>query len=310
MNFVAGAAKKGYGITVHGPYFRASLAYDVKNFAASAKPALFTACTGRALLTRVAYNNVLRVSREKLKLPFGNPYFRFAAAVSQGTLEEHKLLGRRVPTHVLRPANAFDKKLLDLRSKEKEDYLVFYARLVFEKGLLHVPKVLRLVSKERPGAKLVFFGPPGKGYQKCALSLFWKKINEYGLKNNVQYLGVLPREELYRVVSRAKALIYPTFSDAFSLVLLEALALGTPAVSYALPGVRSVFGGLPAVKMVEPGNYEGMARGALDLLNGDGTALMGSKVDDFLTEHSDWGKVGEGVRTLIERYAGQGTTSG
>ncbi|MGC8674343.1 MAG: glycosyltransferase [Thermoprotei archaeon] len=302
-NFVAKAAEKGYGITVHGPYFSLSLSYDVKNFAASARPALLSTCAARALFTRVAYNNVLKVPREKLKLPFKNPNLKFVAAVSQGTLEEHNLLNKGVPTSVLRPANAFNKKLFDFRSGEKEDYLVFYARLVFEKGLLHVPEVLRLIAREKPETKLVFFGPPGKGYQGCALSLFWKKVEKYGLKNNVQYLGVLPRDELYRVVSRARALIYPTFSDAFSLVLLEALALGTPAVSYGVPGIKSVFGELPAVKIVDVGDVKGMARGALELLNGDESAIQSEKVEAFLREHSDWAKVGEGVKGMLEKYA-------
>ena len=38
----------------------------------------------------------------------------------------------------------------------------------------------------------------------------------------MSYLGVLPRPEVYRVASRARALLYPSFSEAFSLVLLRA----------------------------------------------------------------------------------------
>jgi len=38
----------------------------------------------------------------------------------------------------------------------------------------------------------------------------------------VSCLGVLPRPEVYRVASQARALLYPSFSEAFSLVQLHA----------------------------------------------------------------------------------------
>ncbi|MDP7982905.1 MAG: glycosyltransferase [Conexivisphaerales archaeon] len=297
VNFVASAAGKGYGLTVHGPYFGASLSGNVRNFLASARGSLLTPCAARALLTRVAYNNALRVTREKLSLPFRTGRLRFLAAVSRGTLEEHGLLDRGVRTVVLRPANAFDPSLLGHRTKDKQDYFVYYARLVFEKGLLHLPEVMRLVTEKRPEARLLLFGPQGKGYQGCALDLFRDKVRKYGLEHRVSYLGVLPRPEVHRVVSEARALLYPSFSDAFSLVLLEALALGTQAVAYAIPGVKSTFGELPDVRLVRPGDVEGMAEEALSLR---GEVAEDQKTQAFLREHSDWGAVGRQLNSLIE----------
>jgi len=303
VNFVASAAQRGYGLTIHGPYFGASLSGNVRNFVASARGSLTTPCAARALLTRVAYNNALRVTREKLSLPFRTGRLRFLAAVSRGTLEEHGLLDRGVRTVVLRPANAFDPGLLDHRTSDKEGYFVYYARLVFEKGLLHLPEVMRVVTEKRPEARLLIFGPQGKGYQRCVLDLFWKRVKRYGLEDNVRYLGVLPRPEVYRVVSRARALLYPSFSDAFSLVLLETLALGTQGVAYAIPGVRSAFGGLPDVRLVQPGDVEGMAEEALSLR---GEVADDQRTQALLREHSDWRAVGRQLNSLIEATTSSG----
>jgi len=57
--------------------------------------------------------------------------------------------------------------------------------------------------------------------------------------------GFLPKEKYYETLARARALVYPSHSDSFSLVILESLAVGTPVVTYDIPGPRSVYGGSP-----------------------------------------------------------------
>ena len=58
-------------------------------------------------------------------------------------------------------------------------------------------------------------------------------INKYIAKyRNVRYLGYLPPEKLYREVARHHVLIYPSCRDAFTLTVLEALALGLGIVAY------------------------------------------------------------------------------
>jgi len=54
------------------------------------------------------------------------------------------------------------------------------------------------------------------------------------------YLGVLEREELARVYAAADVFVFPSKTDTFGLVLLEAMACGLPVAAYPVTGPRDV----------------------------------------------------------------------
>lgn len=93
---------------------------------------------------------------------------------------------------------------------------------------------------------------------------------ELGIQDRVKFLGALPHgEEFSREVAGARALVLPSVdrSEAFGLVLLEALAHGIPMIASDLPGVRTVATDAVALR-VAPGDVAGLAR-ALDRMASD-----------------------------------------
>lgn len=60
---------------------------------------------------------------------------------------------------------------------------------------------------------------------------------------DVHFVGVLPSAELARLYSAADVFVFPSRTDTFGLVLLEALACGTPVAAYPVPGPLDVVGG-------------------------------------------------------------------
>lgn len=56
----------------------------------------------------------------------------------------------------------------------------------------------------------------------------------------VRWLGVLPRPELARLYAAADVFVFPSRSDTFGLVLLEAMASGTPVAAYPAEGPNEV----------------------------------------------------------------------
>ncbi len=58
----------------------------------------------------------------------------------------------------------------------------------------------------------------------------------------VHWLGLLPREELARVYAAADVFVFPSRSETFGLVMLEAMAAGTPVAAYPVDGPLEVLG--------------------------------------------------------------------
>jgi glycosyltransferase involved in cell wall biosynthesis len=59
---------------------------------------------------------------------------------------------------------------------------------------------------------------------------------------NANYLGVLSQAELAKVYAAADVFVFPSRTDTFGLVLLEAMACGTPVAAYPVTGPIDVLG--------------------------------------------------------------------
>lgn len=58
----------------------------------------------------------------------------------------------------------------------------------------------------------------------------------------VRWMGVLPRPELAKVYAAADVFVFPSRSETFGLVMLEAMAAGTPVAAYPVDGPLEVLG--------------------------------------------------------------------
>jgi len=224
--------------------------------------------------------------------------------VSNSVIESLIKLGLRDPPpyRVLKPANAFDDRLLSYSTLDKEDYAVFFARLVPEKGIFDLPKIWKFVREELPNSKLIVLG---RFFNDFVKRKFLSMI-----KNDptIEYRGFVTRDELYKIVSKAKVTIYPSYFDTFSLVAIESLALKTPVVGYDIPALSEFYSQLNAVRLVKPKNYKAMASEIIKLLKTkteDYKVIFDEKYEEFIKLHSSWENVAEeeykAIREFLEK---------
>ena len=75
-------------------------------------------------------------------------------------------------------------------------------------------------------------------------------------------MGVLNQNELAEVYSSADVFVFPSKTDTFGLVLLEAMACGLPVAAYPVTGPLDVIGDAPAGAL----NHD-LRQACLDALN-------------------------------------------
>ena len=202
------------------------------------------------------------------------------------------------------PANAVDEQVFRFRRIEgKEPLAVFFARLTPNKGIFELLRAWKIVEKEIPNAKLRIMGMFGSEEHKVE---FFKLMRILNLRN-VEFLGFIKdREELYRLVSESKVLIYPSHEDAFPLVVLESLALGVAVVAYNIPAIKYVYRGLPNVFTVPEYDYAALAKEAIRVLRMSESEYVKLHENDtvrrFLELHSSWENVARAEFNLLGPY--------
>jgi glycosyltransferase involved in cell wall biosynthesis len=83
-----------------------------------------------------------------------------------------------------------------------------------------------------PGSKIVV----GEGPQAVELARRFP---------DVHFAGVLEGERLAAYLAAADVFVFPSRTDTFGVVQLEALASGIPVAAYPVPGPQDVIGGNP-----------------------------------------------------------------
>ncbi len=104
-----------------------------------------------------------------------------------------------------------------------EGFLLFAGRMAPEKGA-----DLAIAIARQAGKRLVLAGDI---YDRA---FFESKVApELAVDSSLDYLGPLPREELFKLMGRADGVLFPSrWEEPFGLVLTEALAAGAPVISW------------------------------------------------------------------------------
>ena len=109
-------------------------------------------------------------------------------------------------------------------------FILFAGRLVAEKGVFDLLEAYaKLESGQRSEVGLVF---AGEGIARAALAQRAKRISP----GTVCFPGFAQREDLAGLYALAEALILPTHSDPWGLVVNEAMACGLPIIVSSVAG--------------------------------------------------------------------------
>lgn len=131
-----------------------------------------------------------------------------------------------------------------------EDYLAFVGRIRTEKGTHLAIKVAQKVD-----SKLKIAGEPSPKEQKY----FNQKIKPY-FNSDIQYLGLVLHKNIFDFLGNARALLFPIqWEEPFGLVMIEAMATGTPVVAFGRGSVPEIVKDGETGFVIKPGDVDAMA---------------------------------------------------
>ncbi len=113
--------------------------------------------------------------------------------------------------------------------------LLYVGRVAFEKNINFLLEMTKILIEQRPDVLLVV---TGEGPAEASLHKLAKTL---GIENNVKFIGYLDRnKELNACYQAADIFVFASKSETQGLVLLEAMAQGTPVVAIAELGTASI----------------------------------------------------------------------
>jgi len=191
----------------------------------------------------------------------------------EGLIEDHKIVA---------VYNAIDT---DKYQNEKIDsynpnMILFLGHLSFAKGYCDILKVIPTVIQRFPNIKFVFAGSIIRNERNVFHNqitgqhiLFedpkecYKKYLLEGNKENYTYLGMVNEQEKINLLKRCNFLLLPSYSEGFSMAVLEALTLGKPVLCTPVGALGEIVQNEVNGLIVPPGDIKSLEQAVCRLLS-------------------------------------------
>jgi phosphatidylinositol alpha-mannosyltransferase len=130
----------------------------------------------------------------------------------------------------------------------------------------------------------------------------YRRLVEGHHVSNVEFKGFVPSEDLARYYHSCDVFCAPsTGQESFGIVLLEAMASGSPIVASDIPGYRSVVNNGVEGLLVPPKDERALAAALVTVLSDAEMRKRMSAAGRARAEQFSWDKVGEKVLSYYEQ---------
>ena len=142
----------------------------------------------------------------------------------------------------------------------KENYILFVGTLQPRKNLVSLLKAFTLIAKETD-CNMVVVG--AMGWKTSSIENTVESI-EPTIRKKIHFLGYVDNDQLINLYQKALIFVAPSLHEGFGLIILEALASGTPVVTSPCGAIPEVF--KDSVIYADPLKPDDIAQKIVDLL--------------------------------------------
>ncbi|MBI4011105.1 MAG: glycosyltransferase family 4 protein [Candidatus Rokubacteria bacterium] len=134
---------------------------------------------------------------------------------------------------------------------------------------------------------------------------FPERVERLGLRDRVRVLGYVPEADLVPLYQGAAAFVYPSLYEGFGLPVLEAMACGTPVVTYDATSLPEV-AGEAALLLAPPWTPEALADAIRRLLDDEALRLELRHRGLEQAKRFSWAETARGTVAVYEAVGGGG----
>jgi glycosyltransferase involved in cell wall biosynthesis len=164
--------------------------------------------------------------------------------------------------------------------------IIFLGRIDPKKGLDLLAPAFAQAYQKFPDTHLIIAGPDNTGFLPTAQSYFIKA----GCSHAVTFTGMLTGNIKYAALAAATIYVAPSYSEGFSMSVLEGMAAGLPCV--ITTGCNFPEAGEAEVAIIVNIDVGSIAKAIIQLLEDDQQAKnMGYRARQFVLDNYTWDKI-------------------
>ena len=172
----------------------------------------------------------------------------------------------------------------------RESSIGFVGRLEEEKGFRQFLEAVPLVREERRDIRFVV----------CGGGRLQKFLNDQTPNRGIEFLGLVPNDEMPAVMNRLKLLVVPSFTEGFGRVILEAMACGTPVLATRVEGVKALISDGKTGFLMDTNDSVSIARNILSLMSSpESIELVSTEARKFVENTFTYDKRADSWRKVL-----------
>lgn len=155
--------------------------------------------------------------------------------------------------------NGVDIERFHPSTAERQPYILFVGSLIERKGVKYLIQAMPQILRSFPDYRLVIVGEGPQLGQLCRL------VSSLSIDKGVDFVGPKSPCEIHEWMQHATLFVLPSVEEGLGVVLLEALASGTPCVATLVGGIPDVVSSDVGI-LVPPADSDALAGAVLRLL--------------------------------------------
>jgi len=236
-----------------------------------------------------------------VKLPFVTTITRVSLnkakkvlVLSQALADKVNSIGIPLSQIEVIPNGVDTQRFISQPLEKRENVILFVGSLIERKGVRYLLQAFANIVQNLPEMQLLLMG---EGQQRAECEAFAQSL---GITQHVTFAGAQSQEQVAEGMRKAKVFVLPSIEEGLGVVLLEALASGTPIVASNVGGITDVVDNKIGI-LVLPGDINQLTEAILTILNLQPNEwdVLHNNARNKALEIYDWGQV---AQRIVELY--------